>query len=138
MNKIFLCFVIVSFVIAFVAAQPVVVEEGGLNDESIIREKRAASCRSVASQPNKPSTYNESCRAHCILNGKKGAAQPVVQKDGVYVESLSNLREKREMSCRSVSTNPGDPGSYDEGCRAYCIMSGRKGGSCSGTNCSCY
>ncbi|KAK4878354.1 hypothetical protein RN001_010860 [Aquatica leii] len=75
MNKIFLCVVIASFLIAFVASLPVN-EDGEILAESLInlREKRAVSCRSVSSQPNNPSSYYEACRAYCILNGKKGGS----------------------------------------------------------------
>lgn len=73
MNKIFLCVVIASFLIAFVASLPIN-EEGEILAESMsnLREKRTVSCRSVSSQPKNPSSFHEACRDHCQLKGRKG------------------------------------------------------------------
>ncbi|KAF5305475.1 hypothetical protein FQA39_LY01566 [Lamprigera yunnana] len=73
MNKLIICVLLASVLLLSVIAEPLV--QDGVAHESInIRERRATSCRSVSSQPNNPQSYNEACRAHCILNGKKSGA----------------------------------------------------------------
>ncbi|KAF5305476.1 hypothetical protein FQA39_LY01567 [Lamprigera yunnana] len=83
MNKLLICALLASVLLFSVIAEPLVqdgvahesIVEDGVAHESInIRERRATSCRSVSSQPNNPQSYNEACRAHCILNGKKGGS----------------------------------------------------------------
>ncbi|KAK4878353.1 hypothetical protein RN001_010859 [Aquatica leii] len=66
------------------------------------------------------------------------ASLPINEEDEILAEPISNLREKRAVSCRSVSSQPNNPSSYYEACRAHCILNGRRGGSCSGGSCSCY
>ncbi|KAF5272882.1 hypothetical protein FQR65_LT17298 [Abscondita terminalis] len=76
--------------------------------------------------------------AVACLKAEEHGLDNQAEDDGVHVDSNIGVREKRAVSCRSVSSQPNNPGTYYEACRAHCILNGKRGGSCSGGSCSCY